>query len=105
MSVTSAKDKIDVGIIGVSGYTGLELLKILIYHPTFLLTYVANSEGGESVDELHPSLKSICALDVQKADVDECVRSCELVFLALPHKTAMAYVKPLIAKGIKVVDL
>lgn len=101
----SATKKIKVGIIGASGYTGLELLKTLTYHSTFLLSYVANSEGGVSVDELHPSLKSICALDVVKADVDECAKNCELVFLALPHKTAMAFVKPLLAKGMKVVDL
>jgi len=101
----SVTKKIKVGVIGASGYTGLELLKILTYHSTFLLSYVANSEGGVSVDELHPSLKSICALDVKKADVDECAKECELVFLALPHKTAMAYVKPLLAKGMKVVDL
>jgi len=101
----SANKKIKVGIIGASGYTGLELLKTLTYHSSFLLSYVANSTGGISVDELHPALKSICALDVQKADIDTCVASCELVFLALPHKTAMAYVKPLIAKGMKVVDL
>jgi len=101
----SVTKKIRVGIIGASGYTGLELLKTLTYHATFLLSYVANSEGGTSVDALHPSLKSICALDVQKADVEECASACELVFLALPHKTAMAFVQPLLAKGIKVVDL
>ena len=96
---------IRAGIIGASGYTGLELLKILIYHPKFLLSYVANSEGGVSVDELHPSLKGLCGLDVKKADASECANSCDLVFLALPHKTAMAFVKPLLQKGLKVVDL
>jgi len=96
--------RIKVGVIGASGYTGLELLKMLIYHPTFDLSYVANSEGGVSVDKLHPSLKSICALEVKKADVDECADICDLVFLALPHKTSMAFVKPLMAKGIKIVD-
>ena len=87
---------INVGIIGVSGYTGLELVKMLINHPKFNLNYVANSTGGEALNELHPSLSSVCELDVKKADVDECASSCELVFLAVPHKTAMAFVKPLI---------
>ena len=96
---------INVGIIGASGYTGLELVKILINHPKFNLSYVANSEGKTTLSELHPSLNGVIELDVQKADIDECVNSCELVFLALPHKTAMAYVKPLIAKKIKVIDL
>ena len=94
-----------VGVIGASGYTGLELVKILLNHPRFELSYVANSEGNVSLDELHPSLKNVCEMQVQKVDVDVVASSCELVFLALPHKTAMEFVKPLIAKGLKVVDL
>lgn len=95
---------INVGIIGVSGYTGLELVKMLMNHPIFNLSYVANSTGGTTLDELHPSLSFVCELEVQKADVDICASSCELVFLAVPHKTAMAYVKPLMKKGVKIVD-
>ena len=96
---------INVGVVGASGYTGLELVKILLNHPKFELTYVANSEGDTTLDKLHPSLNGVCDMFVEKADMDELAKKCELVFLALPHKTAMAYVKPLIAKGVKVVDL
>ena len=96
---------INVGVVGATGYTGLELVKILLKHPYFHLAYIANSEGGTTIDELHPSLSGICEDEVKKADVEEMSEICELVFLALPHKTAMAYVKPLIAKGVKVVDL
>ena len=97
--------KIDVGVVGATGYTGLELVKMLLKHPSFELTYIANSEGGTSINELHPSLNGVCEDVVHKADIDAMAKKCELVFFALPHKTAMAYVKPLIAKGIKVVDL
>ena len=96
---------INVGVIGASGYTGLELVKILIKHPKFKLNYVANSEGGVSLSELHPSLGGVCDMEVKKVNVDDVVLHCELVFLALPHKTAMAFVKPILAKGVKVVDL
>ena len=96
--------KIDVGIIGVSGYTGLELVKMLINHPQFNLKYVANSTGETTLDELHPSLSGVCELEVVKADVDECADCCELVFLAVPHKTAMAFVKPFMKRGTKIVD-
>ncbi|MDD5372069.1 MAG: N-acetyl-gamma-glutamyl-phosphate reductase [Sulfurimonas sp.] len=96
---------INVGVIGASGYTGLELVKILIKHPKFNLSYVANTDGNTTLDKLHPSLNKVCDLEVKKAEFDECAASCELVFLALPHQTAMAYVKPLIEKGLKVVDL
>lgn len=95
----------NVGVIGVSGYTGLELVKILINHPGFNLSYVSNSEGGVMLSELHPSLSGVYECKVLKVDIDEISQECELVFLALPHKTSMAYVKPLISKGVKVVDL
>jgi len=97
--------KVNVGIVGATGYTGLELVKMLVKHPIFDLVYIANSEGGTTINKLHPSLNGVCEEEVKKADVDAMAESCELVFLALPHKTAMAYVKPLIAKGVKVVDL
>jgi len=96
--------KINVGIIGVSGYTGLELVKMLINHPIFTLSYVANSTGDVKIDELHPSLSGVCELDVKKADVKECAECCSLVFLAVPHKTAMAFVKPFMQLGTKIVD-
>ena len=96
---------INVGVIGASGYTGLELVKILINHPKFNLNYIANSEGGVKINELHPSLNGVCELEVKKADVKDVAFHCELVFLALPHKTAMAFVKPLMQRGVKVVDL
>lgn len=97
--------KINVGVVGATGYTGLELVKILINHPRFNLNYIANSEGDVNIDELHPSLNGVCEQEVRKADLNDIAFHCELVFLALPHKTAMAFVKPLIAKGLKVVDL
>ncbi|MFA5460929.1 MAG: N-acetyl-gamma-glutamyl-phosphate reductase [Sulfurimonas sp.] len=96
---------INVGVIGVSGYTGLELVKILIKHPKFNLSYVANSEGGTTLSELHPSLAGVFECNVVKVDIEVIAKECELVFLAVPHQTAMAYVKPLMQKGLKVVDL
>jgi N-acetyl-gamma-glutamyl-phosphate reductase len=96
---------IKVGIIGASGYTGLELVKMLLVHPKFELTYVANSEGGMNLTSLHPSLEGVCEFEVKKADPKEAASQCELLFLALPHKTAMAFVKPLVEYGCRVVDL
>ena len=70
----------NVGVIGASGYTGLELVKILIKHPKFKLNYVANSEGNTTLGELHPSLSAVADMEVKKADVDEASKACELVF-------------------------
>lgn len=96
---------INVGIIGVSGYTGLELVKMLITHPIFKLVYCANTEGATTVAELHPALLGVCDLGVEKVDMDRAAETCELIFLALPHKTAMQTAKGLLERGIKVVDL
>lgn len=103
MSVTNSK--INVGIVGATGYTGLELVKMLINHPKFHLNYIANSEGSTTINKLHPSLNGVCEDEVRKADINDIALHCELIFLALPHKTAMAFVKPLTLKGLKVVDL
>ena len=103
--MSATNKKINVGIVGATGYTGLELVKMLINHSGFHLNYIANSEGGTTINALHPSLNGVCEDEVKKADVDEIAKSCELVFLALPHQTAMAFVQPLLEKGVKVVDL
>jgi len=96
---------INVGIIGVSGYTGLELVKMVISHPVFGLAYCANTEGNTTLSELHPALSGVCDLEVEKVDLDRAAAVCELVFLALPHKTAMQTAKGLLERGVKVVDL
>lgn len=105
MSVIKIDAKINVGIVGATGYTGLELVKMLANHPKFNLSYISNSEGNTTINALHPSLSGVCEDEVKKANIDEMAKVCELIFLALPHKTAMAYVKPLLEKGVKVVDL
>ncbi|MEJ2468716.1 MAG: N-acetyl-gamma-glutamyl-phosphate reductase, partial [Campylobacterales bacterium] len=96
---------INVAVIGASGYTGIELIKMLVAHPRFELTYVATSEGGVTLGELHPSLVGVYECDVQKADVDAVADAADLAFLALPHKTAMGFVKALRERGVKIVDL
>lgn len=97
--------KIPVGIIGVSGYTGLELVKILLAHPVFTLAYCAGSEGCEDISNMHRSLAGICKEPVHVANMREARECCELLFLALPHKKAMECAKEALALGLKVVDL
>ncbi len=97
--------KIDVAIIGASGYTGLELIKILINHPHFNLAYIATTEGGIPVSTLHPSLVGVFEQDVQKADAKEVAKYAKLAFLALPHQAAMSFAKELLDLHVKVVDL
>ena len=99
-------NKINVAIVGASGYTGLELLKILINHPTFVISYVANSEGNTTVSKLHPSLTGVFDMEVKKANAADIKAVADVVFLALPHKASMGFAKELLALGgLKVVDL
>jgi len=96
---------LNVSVVGATGYTGLELVKILINHPAFNLTYIANSSGDTTIQELHPCLESVLSQDVEKADAKKISEVSELCFLALPHKTSMSFAKELLALGVKVVDL
>lgn len=100
---------IRVGIIGVSGYTGLELVKLLINHPVFELSYVANTQGEGELQDIHKMLASLCFshLQIQKANPKTALESCELLFLALPHKSAMEMTQEIFALNpqAKVIDL
>jgi N-acetyl-gamma-glutamyl-phosphate reductase len=96
---------INVGVIGASGYTGLELIKILVQHPIFQINYVATSEGGIELDKLHPAMQDVFTCHVEKADAKEIAKRCELVFLALPHQASMGFAKGLIDENVKIVDL
>ena len=95
---------IKVGIVGASGYTGLELIKMLITHPRFELTYLATTAGDTMIEDLHPALEGVLSMPVKKADKADILKHCELVFLALPHKASMGFAKDLIEQGIKIVD-
>jgi N-acetyl-gamma-glutamyl-phosphate reductase len=93
---------IKTAIVGASGYTGLELIKILLNHPHFKIEGLFGSEGGERIEDIYPSLKGIFEAEIQKADVEK-LKKFDLVFLAVPHKTAVALVKELYGKT-KIVD-
>ncbi len=96
---------VKVGIIGVSGYTGLELVKLILNHPNFEISYLATSKGDTTLEQLHPSLTDVYNFEVDSVNIDKIAAKCSLVFLALPHKSAMSVAKELIAKDIKVIDL
>lgn len=96
--------KINVGIVGISGYTGLELVKLLINHPNFELSYAGATSQNE-LEYIFPSLKNVLNLKVEVANTDEIKARCDLVFLALPHSEGMKVAKELRGSGVKIVDL
>jgi len=96
---------IKVGIVGASGYTGLELVKMLLNHPGFELSYLATTTGNTEIEALHPSLVDVVSFPVEEADAVRVAESCELVFLALPHKASMGFARRLMEYGTRIVDL
>ena len=58
---------IKVGIVGASGYTGLELIKMLITHPGFELTYLATTTGDTMIEDLHPALEGVISMPVEQS--------------------------------------
>lgn len=94
---------IKVGILGVSGYTGLELVKLILAHPHFELSY-AGASSESRLSELFPQLRGVFDMEVEVADISQIKKRCELVFTALPHMQSMKYIKEL-REHVKIVDL
>ncbi len=95
-----------VAVLGASGYTGLELLRILVRHPDLELAAVTSEQrAGRAVGEAFPSLAGLVDLRFQRADVAALADEVELAFTALPHAASAARVRELCKAGVAVVDL
>lgn len=95
-----------VAIIGASGYTGVELLRILVGHPEVEICCVTSRQHeGQPINRIFPSLTGFCELVCESLDVDVIAKRADLVFTALPHKSAMEVVPGFLAAGCKVIDL
>lgn len=97
--------KIKVGIVGGTGYTGVELLRLLALHPNAELTVITSrGEAGLPVADMFPSLRAYVDLKFSDpAQVDLSV--CDVVFFATPNGIAMQQTRDLLAKGVRVIDL
>jgi N-acetyl-gamma-glutamyl-phosphate reductase len=96
---------IKVGIVGGTGYTGVELLRLLANHPDVSLEVITSrSEAGMPVSELFPNLRGHVDLAFSEPDPDV-LAQCDVVFFATPHTVAMALVPELIKRNTRVIDL
>ncbi|GFO72288.1 N-acetyl-gamma-glutamyl-phosphate reductase [Bathymodiolus japonicus methanotrophic gill symbiont] len=96
---------IRAGIVGGTGYTGVELLRILALHDQVEVAVVTSrSDDGMRVDALYPSLRGSIEICFTKPDV-ESLASCDVVFFATPNGTAMLMAEQLLARNVKVIDL
>jgi len=96
---------IRVGIVGGTGYTGVELLRLLAAHPDLEVALITSrAESGRRVDDLFPNLRGHYALAFSDPDV-RTLAACDIVFFATPHNVAMNMVPELLDAGARVIDL
>jgi N-acetyl-gamma-glutamyl-phosphate reductase len=96
---------IKVGIVGGTGYTGVELLRLLAIHEAVEVAVITSrAESGRRVDDLFPNLRGHYDLSFSNPDLTQ-LRSCDVVFFATPHNVAMNLVPELLAEGVRVIDL
>ncbi len=94
------------GIIGASGYTGVELARILSNHPEVELTVATSRKyAGQPLSEVFPNLRKRVDIVCENLSAAELISRADFFFTAVPHKTAMDIVPPLLEAGKKVVDL
>lgn len=96
---------ITVGIVGGTGYTGVELMRLLLRHPNAQVNVLTSrTEKGRRVDDMFPNLRGHTDLEYSDLNIDE-LKKCDVVFFATPHGVAMKHAAELIAANTKVIDL
>lgn len=98
--------KIRVSIVGATGYTGAELLRLVLGHPSLeLAKIVGQSKAGQRVEQVLPSFTGLIEGEIERYDAEAIAASSDAVFCALPHKTSAPIVAELAEKGVVVFDL
>jgi N-acetyl-gamma-glutamyl-phosphate reductase len=98
--------KTRVGIIGATGYTGVELLRLLVHHPEVEVTALTSQKyAGIPIDRVFPSLMKHLQLKCEELNVDQISKKADFIFTAVPHKTAMEVVPLFHQRGKRIVDL
>ena len=96
---------IRVGIVGGTGYTGVELMRILAGHPNVeVVAATSRSDSGRVISDIYPSLRGVYSFPFVEPDIDA-LGGCDVVFFATPNGTAMRMAPQLLSRGIRVIDL
>jgi N-acetyl-gamma-glutamyl-phosphate reductase len=95
-----------IAIVGASGYTGLELIRILHLHPEVTVTCLTSEQSaGKRISEVFPTLRGHCDIVLENLEPVRVAEKADLIFTALPHKAAMEVVPTFLELGKKVIDL
>ena len=101
----SEVNAINVGIVGISGYSGGVALELLLNHPKVRVSYVSANNTQGKISEIWPKLAGRTKLVCEPFDPAKAVRLCEVIFLAVPHTVSMQITPKLLAAGVRVIDL
>jgi len=94
-----------VGIMGATGYVGVELIRLLSMHPNVILTHlVSHSFVGKTFSDVYPAFRGICDLVLTGDEPESVAADCDLVITALPHGVSSKVVPVLLANKVKVID-
>src|SRR6056297_2731713 len=94
-----------VALIGSTGYTALEVARLLLAHPQAELTVATSrSDEGKPLSEIHPSLAGRCETRLQSFDPDAIVKQADVAMCCLPHGASAQSVKELAESGLRVID-
>lgn len=97
---------LSVAIVGASGYTGLELIRLLNGHPEVAVSCLTSEQSaGKRISEVFPTLRDRCDLLLENLEPVRVAGKAEVIFTALPHKAAMAVIPTFMKLGRKVIDL
>ena len=98
-------NKIRVGIVGATGYTALESIRLLLQHPQAkVVAATSRKDAGKPLSEVHPSLSGRLDVQVTELNIKQLCSDCDLVFCCLPHGASAKTVKELIEGGTRVID-
>lgn len=99
-------EQLKVGIVGASGYGGVQLVRLLVSHPEVELVYLGgDSSAGKDYGVIYPHLGHRVQMKVESIDLDIIASKCQVVFLGLPNGLAYKMAPTLLEKGCKVLDL
>jgi N-acetyl-gamma-glutamyl-phosphate reductase len=97
---------IKVGILGATGYAGIELVRMLSQHPyAKISSVVSQSFVGQKISNIYPNLRNIVDNVCEELDAEVISKKCDVVFTALPHGASKTVIPQLIQAGLKVIDL
>src|SRR5687768_11276234 len=100
-----ASKAVKIGVVGGTGYSGVELLRLLAHHPLTELTVITSrQEAGTPVDAMFPSLRGHVKIDFSPPS-DALLKQCDVVFFATPNGVAMQQARTLFDAGVRIIDL